>query len=156
PQHMAAIVDMTIEQCDRTISANLTLSFLCRDYLRHLRAAVDSVRNKTANVLIASTSPMRRTMAITLSVRVVIWLTLNSEIVKIGPKGRANCVALRWVAMLMIQEALNDPSANCSTPEDDCDVSDIANQISILSSSVVSGHVTGQVIIVEGGCVGDL
>jgi enoyl-[acyl-carrier-protein] reductase (NADH) len=33
---------------------------------------------------------------------------------------------------------------------------DVANQIVVLSSSVVSGHVTGQVIFVEGGCVRDL
>ena len=34
--------------------------------------------------------------------------------------------------------------------------SDIANQITVLASSTVSGHVTGQVIMVEGGMEGRL
>lgn len=33
---------------------------------------------------------------------------------------------------------------------------DIANQIVVLSSSTVSGHVTGQVLMVEGGMEGRL
>ena len=37
-----------------------------------------------------------------------------------------------------------------ATPED------IANQILVLSSSVLSGHVTGQVVMVEGGMEGRL
>lgn len=51
------IVDMTIEQWDRTISANLTSSFLvCREYLRQLRAAADDVKDKASIVLIGSTA----------------------------------------------------------------------------------------------------
>jgi NAD(P)-dependent dehydrogenase (short-subunit alcohol dehydrogenase family) len=51
------IVDMTIEQWDHTISANLTSSFLvCREFLRHLRAATESVKDRAAIVLIGSTS----------------------------------------------------------------------------------------------------
>jgi NAD(P)-dependent dehydrogenase (short-subunit alcohol dehydrogenase family) len=57
PPEDVPIVDMTIEQWDRTISANLTSSFLvCREYLRHLRAAVDSVKDKASIVLIGSTA----------------------------------------------------------------------------------------------------
>ena len=33
---------------------------------------------------------------------------------------------------------------------------DVANQIVVLSSSTVSGHVTGQVVMVEGGMEGRL
>jgi NAD(P)-dependent dehydrogenase (short-subunit alcohol dehydrogenase family) len=48
---------MTTEQWDRTISANLTSSFLvCREYLRYLRASVDSVKDKASVVLIGSTA----------------------------------------------------------------------------------------------------
>ncbi|KAG1897333.1 uncharacterized protein F5891DRAFT_1049055 [Suillus fuscotomentosus] len=51
------IVDMTIEQWDHTVSANLTSSFLvCREFLRHLRAATESVKDRAAIVLIGSTS----------------------------------------------------------------------------------------------------
>jgi len=37
-----------------------------------------------------------------------------------------------------------------ATPED------VANQVAIVSSSAVSGHVTGQIIMVEGGMEGRL
>lgn len=33
---------------------------------------------------------------------------------------------------------------------------DVANQIMVLSSSVLSGHITGQVVMVEGGMEGRL
>jgi len=57
PPEDVPIVDMTTHQWDRTISANLTSSFLvCREYLRHLRAALDSVKDKAAIVLIGATS----------------------------------------------------------------------------------------------------
>lgn len=42
------------------------------------------------------------------------------------------------------------PLRKVATPED------IANQILVLSSSVLSGHVTGQVVMVEGGMEGRL
>jgi NAD(P)-dependent dehydrogenase (short-subunit alcohol dehydrogenase family) len=51
------IVDMTIEQWDHTMSANLTSSFLvCRKFLRHLRAATKIVKDRAEIVLIGSTS----------------------------------------------------------------------------------------------------
>ncbi|KAG1897356.1 uncharacterized protein F5891DRAFT_1049078 [Suillus fuscotomentosus] len=77
--------------------------------------------------------------------------TLKSEIVKIAPRGRVNCIAPGWVPTPMVQEALNDPAISgpvlAATP---------LKNTSGLSSSVISGHVTGQVIFVEGGCVGDI
>lgn len=36
-------------------------------------------------------------------------LTLKNEIVKIAPKGRANCVAPGWVSTPMAVNALADP-----------------------------------------------
>ncbi|KAG1897374.1 NAD(P)-binding protein [Suillus fuscotomentosus] len=121
------IVDMTIESWDHTISANLTSNFVvCREFLRHLRAATESVKDRAAIVLIGSTS------------------------------GRVNCIAPGWVPTPMVQEALNDPAVSgpllAATPLKKFGTPlDVANQIVVVSSSVVSGHVTGQVIFVEGG-----
>ncbi|KAG2348198.1 NAD(P)-binding protein, partial [Suillus weaverae] len=57
PSQGVPIVDMTIEQWDHTISANLTLSFLvCHEFLRQLRTATESVKDRAAIVLIGSTS----------------------------------------------------------------------------------------------------
>ncbi|KAG1835340.1 hypothetical protein DFJ58DRAFT_820979 [Suillus subalutaceus] len=38
--------------------------------------------------------------------------TLKSEIVKIAPRGRVNCITLGWVPTPMVQEALNDPAVS--------------------------------------------
>jgi NAD(P)-dependent dehydrogenase (short-subunit alcohol dehydrogenase family) len=38
-----------------------------------------------------------------------LTMTLKSEIVKIAPRGRVNCIAPGWVPTPMVQEALNDP-----------------------------------------------
>ncbi|OJA20545.1 hypothetical protein AZE42_07077 [Rhizopogon vesiculosus] len=162
------IVDMTTHQWDHTISANLTSSFLvCREYLRHLRAAFDSVKDKAAIVLIGSSAGKygeanHGDYAISKSAMMYgMTMTLKSEIVRIAPKGRVNCIAPGWVATPMVQEALNDPGVSgpalAATPLKKLAMPlDIANQIAVLSSSVISGHVTGQVVFVEGGCVGDL
>ncbi|KAG1872847.1 NAD(P)-binding protein [Suillus tomentosus] len=171
------IVDMTIEQWDHTISANLTSSFLvCREFLRHLRAATENVKDRAAIVLIGSTSGKygeanHGDYAISKSGEFLsrIWAgmmyglttTLKSEIVKIAPRGRVNCIAPGWVSTPMVQEALNDPVVSgpllAATPLKKLGTPlDVANQIVVVSSSVISGHVTGQVIFVEGGCVGDI
>jgi len=61
----------------------------------------------------------------------------------------------------MATESLNDPnvvySALATTPLKKIAVPyDIATQIVILSSNKLSGHVTGQVLMVEGGMEGRL
>ncbi|KAG2053241.1 NAD(P)-binding protein [Suillus hirtellus] len=162
------IVDMTIEQWDHTISANLTSSFLvCREFLRHLRAATESVKDRAAIVLVGSTSGKygeanHGDYAISKSGMMYgLTTTLKSEIVKIAPRGRVNCIAPGWVSTPMVQEALNDPAVSgpllAATPLKKLGTPlDVANQIVVVSSSVISGHVTGQVILVEGGCVGDI
>ena len=108
-----------------------------------------------------------------------LTMSLKNEIVQIAPRGRVNTVAPGWVRTPMAESALQNPQivyqalatyvshslslaivgSPCSfrtplkkvaTPED------IASQIVVLSSSTVSGHVTGQVIMVEGGMEGRL
>ncbi|KAG2139077.1 NAD(P)-binding protein [Suillus bovinus] len=162
------IIDMTIEQWDHTLSANLTSSFLvCREFLRHLRIATEGVKDKASIVLIGSTSGKygdkdHADYAVSKSAMMYgLTTTLKSEIVKIAPRGRVNCIAPGWVLTPMTQEALNDPAISgpllAATPLKKLGTPlDVANQIVIVSSSVVSGHVTGQVIFVEGGCVGDI
>ncbi|KAG1792073.1 NAD(P)-binding protein [Suillus plorans] len=153
------IVDMTIEQWDHTISANLTSSFLV--------CPTESVKDRAAIVLIGSTSGKygeanHSDYAISKSAMMYgLTTTLKSEIVKIAPRGRVNCIAPGWVPTPMVQEALNDPAVSgpvlAATPLKKLGTTlDVANQIVVVSSSVISGHVTGQVIFVEGGCVGDI
>lgn len=108
-----------------------------------------------------------------------LTMSLKNEIVKIAPRGRVNTVAPGWVRTPMAESALQNPEviyralatyvylsramiSHCSqlplrTPLKKVAIpEDIASQIVVLSSGVLSGHVTGQVIMVEGGMEGRL
>lgn len=51
------VADLSLQQWNRTISANLTASFLvCREYLKQLRNATPEVKEKAAIVLIGGTA----------------------------------------------------------------------------------------------------
>lgn len=85
-----------------------------------------------------------------------LTLSLKNEIVQIAPRARVNCVAPGWVRTPMTSEALQDPQAIyrslATVPlRKVAEASDVANQIVLLASAKVSGHVTGQVLMVEGG-----
>jgi len=90
-----------------------------------------------------------------------LTLSLKNEIVKIAPKGRVNCIAPGWVKTPMAEDALKDPlvvyRALATTPLKKVGLtSDVASQIAILSSRAVSGHISGEVIMVTGGMEGRL
>ncbi|KAI0710856.1 NAD(P)-binding protein [Earliella scabrosa] len=160
------VAEMGLDQWESTIKTNLTSSFLVvREYMRGLERASDSVRDKAAIVLIGSVGGKWGVhgfmdYAVTKSAMMYgMCLSLKNEIVKIAPKGRVNAVAPGWVRTPMIEELINNPDAaypwlattalrKVATPED------VANQIVVLSSSTVSGHVTGHVLMVEGGSEG--
>jgi 3-oxoacyl-[acyl-carrier protein] reductase len=88
-----------------------------------------------------------------------LLLSLKNEIVRIAPGGRVNCVCPGWTASPMTRRELDDPSLvervtrtmplrKVATPED------VARQIVVLTSDELSGHVTGQVVVVAGGMEG--
>ncbi|KAH9053685.1 NAD-P-binding protein [Lactarius vividus] len=88
-----------------------------------------------------------------------LTLSLKNEIVQVAPRARVNCVAPGWVRTPMAAEALQDPltiyRSLATTPlKKVAEASDVANQIVLLASAKVSGHVTGQVLMVEGGMEG--
>ncbi|CAK4027172.1 3-oxoacyl-[acyl-carrier- ] reductase, chloroplastic [Lecanosticta acicola] len=87
-------------------------------------------------------------------------LTVKNEIVRINPRARINAVAPGWVDTELIGERLDDPRElwaeaqgtvplrKISKPED------VARQVCVLASERVSGHVSGQVVSVDGGMEG--
>jgi len=162
------VADMTLQRWNKTISTNLTSSFLvCREYLKRLRDATPEAKEKAAIVMIGSTAGKygeagHADYAVTKSAMMCgFTMTLKNEIVKIAPKGRVNTVAPGWVKTAMAEKALADPDvvyrALATTPlKKVATPLDIAHQIVVLSSSTVSGHITGQVVMVEGGMEGRL
>ncbi|KAG2032406.1 NAD dependent epimerase/dehydratase [Suillus americanus] len=162
------IARMTLDRWNTTITTNLTSSFLvCREYLKHLERAPSAIKEKAAIVLIGSTagkygeanhgdySATKSAMMYGLN------LTLKNEIVKIAPKGRVNCIAPGWVKTPRTEKTLKDPQimyralATCPLKKVAMPI-DVATQIAVLASSTLSGHVTGQVVMVEGGMEGRL
>ncbi|KAF9235902.1 NAD(P)-binding protein [Melanogaster broomeanus] len=162
------VVDMTLGQWNYTIATNLTSSFLvCREYLKNLKNAQPAAKEKAAIVFIGSTDGKygeagHADYAVTKSAMMYgLTMTLKNEIVKIAPKGRVNTVAPGWVRTRMAEASLSNPdvlyAALATTPLKKIAMPlDIATQIVVLSSSTVSGHVTGQVLMVEGGMEGQL
>ncbi|KAH7924405.1 NAD(P)-binding protein [Leucogyrophana mollusca] len=162
------LAEMSLDQWNSTLSTNLTSSFLvCREYLKELAKTSAEVKDKASIVLIGSTAGKygeagHVDYSVTKSAMMYgLTMTLKNEIVKIAPKGRVNCVAPGWVKTPMAESALSDPQvvyrALATTPlKKVASPLDIANQIAVLSSSTVSGHVTGQVLMVEGGMEGRL
>ncbi|KAI0704061.1 NAD(P)-binding protein [Earliella scabrosa] len=160
------VTQMSLDQWDTTMKTNLTSSFLVvREYMRALEKAGDAVRDTAAIVLVGSNGGKWGAhghmdyVAAKSAMMYGMCLSLKNEIVKIAPKGRVNVVAPGWVKTPMVKESLKNQDAiyqylattslnKIATPED------IATQIVVLSSSTVSGHVTGQVLMVDGGMEG--
>ncbi|KAH0839403.1 NAD dependent epimerase/dehydratase [Lanmaoa asiatica] len=162
------VAEMSLARWNRVLTTNLTSAFLvCREYLKHLKQASSEAKDKAAIVLIGSTAGKygeagRADYAVTKSGMMYgLTMTLKNEIVKIAPRGRVNAVAPGWVYTPMAEVPLANPdvrySALATMPLKKIAMPiDIATQIVVQSSSMVSGHVTGQVLMVEGGMEGRL
>ncbi|KAJ7204721.1 NAD-P-binding protein [Mycena pura] len=162
------VAEMSLARWRATIDTNLTAAFLvAREFLRQLALAADAVKEKASICFVGSTSGKYGELghadyAATKSALMYgFTLSLKNEIVKIAPRGRVNTVAPGWVKTPMAEEALSDPTivyrALATTPmKKVAEPWDVATQIVVLSSPVLSGHVTGQVLMVEGGMEGEL
>ncbi|KAJ7145349.1 NAD(P)-binding protein [Mycena crocata] len=162
------VAQMTLARWQTTLDTNLTAAFLvAREYLRQLAPASDALKEKASILFVGSTSGKygeagHADYAASKSALMYgLTLSLKNEIVKIAPKGRVNCVAPGWVKTAMAEEALKDPvivyRALATTPLKKVGVPwDVATQIVVLSSTKLSGHVTGVTLTVEGGMEGRL
>lgn len=161
PEEARPVWELSLARWEATLLADLTASFLvARAYCR-----VIAVQGRGNIVFVGSTAGLfgeadHADYAAAKSA-VVFGLTrsLKNEIVRIAPLGRVNAVCPGWVQSPMTRDALQDPAlvprvtstmplAKLATPED------VAAQVVVLASDVVSGHVTGQIVTVAGGMEG--
>ena len=87
-----------------------------------------------------------------------LLLSLKNEIVKVAPTARVNVVAPGWTESPMTRGQVDPDDVRrvsrtmalrkVAQPED------VAAQVVVLSSEVLSGHVTGQIVTVAGGMEG--
>jgi 3-oxoacyl-[acyl-carrier protein] reductase len=161
PSDDVPVWELPLERWEDTLRANLTITFLtARGFLRQVaRSGHGSL------VLVGSTAGLvgeagHADYAAAKSAIVGgLLLSLKNEIVRIAPRGRVNAICPGWTASPMTRAELDDPELvrrvtrtmplrKVARPED------VANQVVVLASDEVSGHVTGQVITVAGGMEG--
>ena len=160
PEEDVPAWELSLERWEETLRANLTLTFLtARGFLREVE------RNGQGSlVLIGSTAGIfgeaghsDYAAAKSAIVRGLL-LSLKNEIVRVAPQARVNAVCPGWTVSPMTRGLLDDASVERITrtmplrkvaqPED------VAAQVVVLASDVLSGHVSGQVVTVAGGMEG--
>jgi 3-oxoacyl-[acyl-carrier protein] reductase len=151
---------LPLDRWRATLDTNLTASFLtARAFLREVE------RNGNGSlVLVGSTAGIfgeaghADYAAAKSAILVGLLSSLKNEIVRIAPNGRVNAVAPGWTESPMTR-GLVDPERvravsrtmalrKVAQPED------VARQVVVLASDELSGHVSGQVVVVAGGMEG--
>jgi 3-oxoacyl-[acyl-carrier protein] reductase len=160
PSEDVPVWRLTLERWEETLRANLTSVFLtARAFLREVE------RNGHGSlVLISSTAGIvgeaghADYAAAKSAVAHGLLRSLKNEIVRVAPKGRVNVVAPGWTESPMTRGHVDPEQVRRVTrtmalrkiaqPED------VARQVVVLASDELSGHVTGQVVVVAGGMEG--
>jgi 3-oxoacyl-[acyl-carrier protein] reductase len=160
PQEDRPVWELSLERWRSTLDANLTASFLtARGFLREVE------RNGAGSlVFVGSTAGVfgeaghADYAAAKSAILVGLLLSLKNEITRIAPRGRVNAVAPGWTESPMTRGLVDEDRVQAvsrtmalrkvAQPED------VARQVVVLASDELSGHVTGQVIVVAGGMEG--
>ena len=161
PREDVPVWALPLDRWERTLRQNLTTTFLtARGFLRGVAR-----RGHGNLVLTGSTAGIvgeagHADYAGAKSAIVYgLLLSLKNEVVRIAPRARVNAVCPGWTASPMTREELEDPTfverltrtmplRKVATAED------VARQVVVLASDEISGHVTGQVVLVAGGMEG--
>jgi 3-oxoacyl-[acyl-carrier protein] reductase len=158
PSDDLPVWDLPLERWRATLDANLTATFLtARGFLRQLEG-------DGALVLVGSTAGIvgeaghADYAAAKSAILGGLLLSLKNEVVHKNPLARVNAVAPGWTESPMTRGHVSEEQVHrisrtmalrkIAQPED------VANQVVVLASSVLSGHVTGQVVTVAGGMEG--
>jgi 3-oxoacyl-[acyl-carrier protein] reductase len=163
PRDDVPVWELPLERWEQTLRQNLTVAFLtARGFLRAVAR-----QGHGSLVMIGSTAGIfgeaghaDYAAAKSAIVRGLL-LSLKNEVVRVAPRARVNAVCPGWTASPMTRQEVEDPALvervtrtmslrKIAVPED------VARQVVVLASDDLSGHVTGQVIVVAGGMEGRL
>jgi 3-oxoacyl-[acyl-carrier protein] reductase len=161
PEEDVPLWRLSLERWQETLAANLTATFLtARGFLQEVERT-----GHGSLVLVGSTAGIYGeaghadyASAKSAVVRGLL-LSLKNEVVRIAPLGRVNAVCPGWTVSPMTRSTLEEPGLvervtrtmplrKVAEPED------VARQVVVLASDELSGHVTGQVVVVAGGMEG--
>jgi 3-oxoacyl-[acyl-carrier protein] reductase len=161
PEDDVPLWRLSLDRWQQTLATNLTATFLtARGFLREVE------RSGRGNlVLVGSTAGLfgeaghaDYASAKSAIVRGLL-LSLKNEIVRIAPLGRVNAVCPGWTVSPMTRSTLDEPGlvdrvTRTMALQKVAEPEDVARQIVVLASDELSGHVTGQVVMVAGGMEG--
>ena len=160
PSDDVPVWQMSLARWEETLRANLTASFLvARAFLRELEGS-----RHGSLVLVGSTAGVfgeaghADYAAAKSAITGGLLLSLKNEIARIAPLGRVNAVAPGWTETPMTRGLVDADQVRAvsrtmalrkvARPED------VAAQVVVLASDTLSGHVTGQLVVVAGGMEG--
>lgn len=160
PQEDVPSWELPLERWEDTLRQNLTATFLvARGFLREVKRS-----GHGSLVLVGSTAGVfgeaghADYAAAKSAILGGLLLSLKNEIVRIAPLGRVNAVAPGWTESPMTRGLVGEDRVRTVTrtmalrkiarPED------VAAQVVALASDEISGHVSGQVVVVAGGMEG--
>ncbi|HYI75019.1 MAG TPA: SDR family NAD(P)-dependent oxidoreductase [Gaiellaceae bacterium] len=160
PSDDVPVWELSLERWEQTLRENLTATFLtARAFLREVEQ-----QGHGSLVLVGSTAGVfgeaghADYAAAKSGILGGLLLSLKNEVARISPTARINAVAPGWTESPMTRGLLDEsrvrritrtmPLRKVARPED------VAAQVVVLASDVLSGHVTGQVVTVAGGMEG--
>jgi 3-oxoacyl-[acyl-carrier protein] reductase len=152
--------DLPLERWESTLALNLRTTFLtARGFLREVAQS-----GHGSLVLVASTAGIfgeaghADYAAAKSAIAYGLLLSLKNEVVRVAPRARVNAVSPGWTVSPMTRGSLDEERLQrvsrtmalrkVAQPED------VARQVVVLASDEISGHVTGQVVVVAGGMEG--
>ena len=152
--------ELSLERWEETVRQNLTATFLtARAFLREVaRSGHGSL------VLVGSTAGRfgeaghADYAAAKAALQGGLLLSLKNEVARIAPLARVNAVAPGWTVSPMTRGLVDDAAVQrisrtmalrkVARPED------VAAQVVVLASDVLSGHLSGELVTVAGGMEG--
>ncbi len=160
PDEDVPVWELSLERWEDTLHANLTATFLtARAFLREVE------RNGHGSlVLVGSTAGIfgeaghADYAAAKSAILGGLLLSLKNEITRIAPLGRVNAVAPGWTESPMTRGLVDRDRVRAVSRtmalRKVAQPADVAAQVVLLASDALSGHVTGQVVVVAGGMEG--
>ena len=161
PRDDVSVWELPLDRWERTLRENLTATFLtARGFLRGVAR-----RGHGSLVLIGSTAGVfgeaghADYAAAKSAVVHGLLLSLKNEVVRVAPFARVNAVCPGWTTSPMTRQELQDPTmveglTRTMALRKVATAEDVARQVVVLASDELSGHVTGQVVVVAGGMEG--
>src|SRR3954468_10842805 len=162
PADDVPVWELPLERWEETLRANLTATFLtARGFLRGVASS-----GHGSLVLVGSTAGLfgeaghADYAAAKAAIVHGLLLSLKNEVVRVAPRARVNAVCPGWTYSPMtrgaVDEAVLDRVTATMALRKIANPEDVARQVVVLASDELSGHVTGQVVVVAGGMEGRL